>query len=152
MGYVEQIRKKIGHDRLLLVGAGVFVYRDGNVLLQKRRDNGLWSFHGGAVELGESVEDAAKRELYEETGLTANRLVFLGVFSGEGMDHTYPNGDKVSIVGIDYLCDDFTGEPLQETDETTELRWFPIDALPGDISPPDRKPFAAFVESIKART
>ena len=151
MGYILDLRKKIGHDLLIGVGAGVFVYKDGKVLLQKRRDNLCWSMHGGSIEIGESVEDAAKRELFEETGLTANSMVLLGVFSGEGMTYTYPNGDILQIVGIDYVCEDFSGEILEETDETIELKWFSIDEIPDDISPPDKKPFAAFIEFIRNR-
>ncbi len=151
MGYIGEIRKKIGHDLLIGVGAAVFVYRDGRLLMQKRRDNLCWSMHGGGVEIGESVEDAAKRELYEETGLIANSLELLGVFSGEGMTYTYPNGDKVQIVGIDYICRDFTGEIQPDPDEILELRWFAIDDLPHDdeISPPDRRPLRAFLDYIK---
>ncbi len=147
--YISTIRAKIGHDRLIVVGAGVFVYQNGKVLLQRRRDNGLWAMHGGAVEMGESVEDAAKRELREETGLIANKLELLGVFSGEDKMYTYPNGDQIYIIGIDYICRDFTGELLPETDETTELKWFDIDNLPSDITPPDRKPLRQFVARIR---
>ena len=74
--YVKSIRKYIGNERLILVGSGVLIYKNGKVLLQKRRDNGLWADHGGCVEIGESVEETAKRELFEETGLTANKLDF----------------------------------------------------------------------------
>ncbi|MCL2409758.1 MAG: NUDIX hydrolase [Oscillospiraceae bacterium] len=146
--YIKTIRKKIGHDRLIVAGAGVFVYKDGKVLLQKRRDNLCWAHHGGAVEVGEAVEDAAKRELLEETGLVANSLELLGVFSGEDMLYTYPNGDEVYIVSIVYVCNDFSGELLPETDETLELRWFDLDNIPNDIGPPDRRPLKAFVEYI----
>jgi 8-oxo-dGTP pyrophosphatase MutT (NUDIX family) len=107
MSYTQEIRSKIGHDLLIVVGAGVFIYKENKVLLQKRRDNGFWSFHGGGVEIGESVEAAAKRELYEETGLIANTMTLLGVISGEDMLYTYPNGDQVYIVGIYYACSDF---------------------------------------------
>lgn len=150
MGYTEQIRKKVGHDEIIGVGAGVFIYKEGKVLLQKRRDNYSWALHGGGVEIGESVEEAAKRELFEETGLIANNLELLGVFSGEDMRYTYPNGDKVSIIGINYICSDFSGELLSETDETLALKWFDIDDLPQEISPPDRKPLKAFVDFIKS--
>ncbi len=141
----------MGHNRIIIVGAGVFVFKNGRVLLQKRRDNHCWAMHGGGVEIGERVEDAAKRELYEETGLTANKLGLLGVFSGENMMYTYPNGDEVCIIGVSYVCGDFSGELLAETDETTELRWFDIDNLPKDISPPDKEPMRAFVEYAKRR-
>lgn len=150
MNYVQAMRARIGHERLLLVGAGVFVYRDDKVLLQKRRDSGCWADHGGCVELGERVEDAARRELREETGLIARGLTLLGVFSGEDMLHTYPNGDEASIVSILYVCDDFEGEPLPETDETLCLQWFDLDALPENISPPSRRPLAAFVEYVRS--
>ena len=134
--YIKSMRKYIGHERLLIVGASVFVHKDGKLLLQKRKDNGCWADHGGCMELGETVEETAKRELYEETGLTAHSLELLGIFSGKDLFYTYPNGDMVSNVNIAYLCEDFTGELLTETNETTDLRWFGINELPENISPP----------------
>jgi ADP-ribose pyrophosphatase YjhB (NUDIX family) len=131
------MRKYIGHERLLIVGGSVIVYNDGKLLLQKRKDNGCWSIeHGGCVELGETVEETARRELLEETGLTANKLELLGVFSGEELYYTYPNGDMVSIIDIAYLCEDFSGDMITQTDETTDLRWFELNELPEQISPP----------------
>ncbi len=145
MSYVERLREKIGHDEYIGVGAGVFIYSGRKVLLQKRKDNGCWSMHAGGLELGETVEEAAKRELREETGLTANSLCLLGVFSGEDMRYTYPNGDRVSIVQIVYTCNDFSGSITREQEEVSELKWFDIEEIPDRISPPDRKAFAAFV-------
>jgi ADP-ribose pyrophosphatase YjhB (NUDIX family) len=107
--------------------------------------------HGGGVEIGERVEDAAKRELFEETGLIAKKLELLGVFSGHDMLYTYPNGDKVSIVGIDYICQDFSGELSPEADEILELKWFDIDCLPKEISPPDIRPLNEFIKYIKQK-
>lgn len=150
--YIDMIRKKIGHDRLIVVGAGVFVYENGKVLLQKRRDNQCWAMHGGGMELNETIEETAKRELLEETGLIAGSLELLGVFSGKDMSYTYPNGDEVYIVGVDFVCRDFSGDLVSETNETLELRWFDIDELPEEISPPDRRPLEAFVDYIKRTT
>ena len=147
--YIRNIRKKVGPDRIIIVGAGVFVYKEGKVLLQKRKDNLCWALHGGCVEIGEKVEDAAKRELREETGLIANKLELLGVFSGESMMYTYPNGDEVCIISIIYVCHDFSGELLSETDETSELKWFDINNLPKNISPPNVEPMNAFVEYMQ---
>lgn len=62
MGYIREIRQKVGHDEILCVGAGVWVYQNGQLLLQRRRDNGCRGMHGGCVELGEEVEAAARRE------------------------------------------------------------------------------------------
>ncbi|MCL2772459.1 MAG: NUDIX hydrolase [Oscillospiraceae bacterium] len=147
--YIKRIREKIGHDRVIMAGAGVVIYKDGKILLQKRKDNLCWAIHGGSVEIGEKVEDAAKRELFEETGLTAEKLELLGVFSGENMMYTYPNGDEVYIVGTIYVCRDFSGELLPETDETSELKWFDTHNLPDDINPPDSEPLKTFIEYIK---
>ena len=147
-GYIKTIRQKIGHDMLILVGAGVIVYRDSKILLQKRQDNKCWAIHGGCVEIGEAVEDTAKRELFEETGLIAKSLEFFGVFSGQDMLYTYPNGDKVYIIGNIYICRDFSGELHPQTDETDELIWFSINDLPKDISPPDIRPLKKFVKYV----
>ncbi|HOP10465.1 MAG TPA: NUDIX domain-containing protein [Oscillospiraceae bacterium] len=149
MGYIEEIRKKIGHDLLIGVGAGVFVYQDGKVLLQKRTDNLCWSMHAGGVEIGESVEDTAKRELFEETGLIANQLELLGIFSGEGMTYTFPGGDQVQIIEVNFICRDFSGEIKAQESEVVELKWFDIGNLPQNISAPDQKAFAAFAEWAK---
>lgn len=148
MGYIRDMRAKVGHDEIICVGAGVLVYKDGKLLLQRRRDNGCWGIHGGCVEPGEEVEAAARRELKEETGLTANHLELFGVFSGEDMRHTYPNGDKVSIIGIHYICRDFSGALSPQAEELLELRWFDLDDLPSPITPPDRRSIEAFVRSV----
>ena len=136
--YIKSMRKYIGHERLLYVGACVFVHKEGKLLLQRRIDNGCWCSAGGGTELGEAVEDTARRELLEETGLTANSLELLGVFSGKELFYTYPNGDKVSNVSIAYLCEDYSGDRISQTAETTGLTSFDIDDLPENISPPDK--------------
>ena len=132
MGYIMDLRKIVGHRKLLMPGAGVFPYRDGKILLQKRADDGLWADHGGSIELSERVEDAARRELYEETGLTAGKLELIGFYSGPEMDHTYPNGDEVSMIAFYFLCRDFEGQIRMQLEEVGALRWFPLDALPGE--------------------
>ena len=149
--YIPSIRAKIGHDRLLLVGAGVFVHKEGQLLLQRRKDDGTWADHGGCLEIGETLEDTARREMLEETGLRAGKLTMLGVYSGPDRLHTYPNGDKTCVVGVYYLCEDFTGTPLTHTEETSDLRWFPLDALPKHIMPLAQKPLADCLEYLRTR-
>lgn len=65
--YIMDLRKLVGHKPILQVGASVIVEdSDGRILLQKRKDNHCWGYAGGSVELDERVEEAAKRELFEE--------------------------------------------------------------------------------------
>lgn len=139
--YILDLRKIVGHRPLLQVGASVIVENElGEVLLQRRADNHCWGYAGGSVELDEVVEDAARRELYEETGLTALEMELFGVFSGPDTHYIYPNGDEVSNVDIVYLCKTYEGKLTCQEGEVEELRFFPADALPENLSPPIRKP------------
>lgn len=148
--YILGLRKTVGHRPLLQVGASVIlVNAEGEILLQKRTDNGMWGYHGGSVELFERVEDAAIRELFEETGLTAEALELLGVFSGPDMAYTYPNGDQVSNVDVVFVCKRYSGSPVSQVGEVDDLRFFPPDSLPDEISPPNRKALKAYIESLQ---
>ena len=67
--YIQWIRKKVGHEKIILVHAGGCIFNEqGEVLLQRRVDCNMWGFPGGALELGETPEMAAVREVKEETG------------------------------------------------------------------------------------
>ena len=145
MGYVHDMRARIGRDPLLIVGASVIVVNvRGEVLLQRRADNGLWGYHGGCVELYEDTEDAARRELKEETGLIAGKMTLFGVFSGADMAYTYPNGDQASIVDVVYLCRDFSGDVRRQEEEVSDLRWFAPEALPSQITPANAPALRAY--------
>ena len=148
--YILDLRKIVGHRPLLQVGASVIVENDrGEILLQRRTDNHCWGYAGGSVELDEAVEDAAKRELFEETGLIARELSLFGVFSGAQMHYVYPNGDEVSNVDIVYLCRDFVGVLKKQDCEVEQLEFFPASAIPESISPPNRIPLMRWLEQKK---
>jgi 8-oxo-dGTP pyrophosphatase MutT (NUDIX family) len=135
-----------------LCGASVIIYKDQQVLLQQRTDNKCWGYHGGAVEMGEKVEAAAKRELYEETGLTAKSLTLFGVFSGPEQYHVYPDGNEAYIIDIVYLCNDFEGELRRQENEVLDLAWFDMDKLPENLSPPIKTALLQFCrESLSTR-
>lgn len=146
--YIKNMRKYVGHETIILAGASVFIHKDGNLLLHKRSDNGCWSDFGGGLEIGETLEDTAKRELLEESGLQANSLELIGVYSGVDLLYTYPNGDKVANVCAAYLCEDFSGE-LEISDESTDFKWFDIDDLPENISPPVKPVILDCVSKLK---
>ena len=144
--YIMDLRKIVGHRPLLQVGASVIVEDShGRILLQLRSDNHCWGYAGGSVELDEVVEDAAKRELFEETGLIAEELELFGVFSGVDCHYIYPNGDEVSNVDIVYVCKKYTGTLLCQAGEVDDLRFFSVDEIPESISPPVRKALMKWV-------
>ena len=79
--YILDLRKIVGHRPLLQVGASVIVENEkGEVLLQKRADNHCWGYAGGSVALDEVVEEAARRELYEETGAVNAEIAPVGIY------------------------------------------------------------------------
>ena len=136
-GYIMDLRKIVGHRPLLQVGASVILEdKQGRVLLQKRTDHHCWGYPGGSTDLDERVEDAAARELFEETGLTANHLELFGVFSGKELHYVYLNGDEVSNVDIVFLCRDYSGSLRLDAEESEDLCFFEAGQLPVNLSPP----------------
>lgn len=144
--YVKTMREMIGKKPLLMCGASVIIVRDNEILLQKRKDNGCWSYHGGCLELGESLEEAAMRELFEETGLRAKSMELYNVFSGPELHYTYPHGDEVYVVDHVYLCSDFEGKLVAEASEVLELKWFKFTDIPEKLSKPTEKIIRDFVK------
>ncbi len=100
----------------------------------RRRDNGLWDLPGGRVEVGVATEDAARRELHEDTGMTAGPLRLLGVFSGPDTLHTYPDGNVVAWVSVLYLCREFAGG-VRAADDAAGVCWCAPDAPAGGTGP-----------------
>ena len=115
-------------------GASVIIHKNNKILLQQRKDNQCWGYVGGYVEMGEVVEEAAKREMYEESGLTAQALQLFGVFSGPELHHIYPDGSEVYIIDIVFTCDRFTGNLRPQKSEVLNLKWFNHDDIPENLS------------------
>jgi len=138
--YIMDLRKLVGHRTLIqCAGSVIIVDGEGRLLLGRRTDNHLWGYAGGSVEIDERVEDCARRELFEETGLTAGELEFFMVSSGPEIHYVYPNGDEVSNIEIIYICRDWQGELRPQEKEVEELRFFePSEIDLQMISPPIR--------------
>ena len=102
-----------------------FVAR-GDALLLGRRGvepmRGQWALPGGYVELGETTEESARRELLEETGLRALQTRFIGVSSQQS-----PYTGAVVVLG--YIIDEWEGE-LTPGSDVTALRFFPREEMP----------------------
>lgn len=91
MSYVQELRSLIGHRPLIIAGAAVLIFdQQHRLLLQHRKDNHQWGLIGGSLEIGESLEQTARREVFEETGLELDQLEWFGVFSGQDLIYEYP--------------------------------------------------------------
>ena len=118
-------------DRLLPATNGAIFNELGQVLLQRRADNGFWGLPGGRVDIGESVEQCAVREVLEETGLHVSVRRLIGVYSDPRGHNvmSYPGGDIVQYVTVVFECVRVGGE-LRLSDESTDIGYFSVDALP----------------------
>jgi 8-oxo-dGTP pyrophosphatase MutT (NUDIX family) len=137
MDYINSLRKHVGNQPLIMVGSTVLVLDAQNrLLMMKRSDSGSWGVPGGAMELGETTEETARRELLEETGLETGELTFFGVFSGKELYYRYPSGDEVYNVCIVYLTRDVQGTVNFTDGEHYDFQYFDLAQLPGNVSPP----------------
>ncbi|NOU95721.1 NUDIX domain-containing protein [Paenibacillus sp. LMG 31456] len=136
MSYIMDLRKVVGSRPLIMAGACVIVLNDkGHILLQKRTDSLDWGTIGGALELGESLEEAAARELYEEAGLIAKQYKFITLFSGKDMYYKYPHGDEIYNVMAVYEALQIGGTPVINDNEGLELAYFSLDNPIPNINP-----------------
>ncbi|MFJ5760170.1 NUDIX hydrolase [Neobacillus sp. NPDC093182] len=129
--YIKEIRELIGNRPLILVGSTIIVMNEKKeILFQHRSDTKEWGLPGGAMEIGESLEQTAERELFEETGLKAKNFKFIDLLSGSNLYYKYPNGDEVYNVICVYLAEDISGELAMNDGESLDLEYFSINELP----------------------
>ena len=110
--------------------ADCVIIKGNKVLLVKRATPpfmGMWSVVGGMMEVGETIEQTAVREVREETGIKARVISLIGVYSGNKRD---PRGTTISAA--------FLMRPLKfggKTDgEISEMKFFNFDELPKKIA------------------
>ena len=112
------------------LGVSASIWRDGKVLLVERAKppKGIWAFPGGHVELGETLEQAAARELHEETGMTARFQGLLGLYD-------VIRRDDSGLVTIHYVIACYLGEAGPEdpvaASDAADARWIDPGQLGG---------------------
>lgn len=135
MDYIRYLRQMVGTKPVIMVGADIILFDEtGKLLMQRRADGGSWGLIGGYMELGETPEASARREVFEETGLSVGTLELFDVFSTDGL-WTYPSGDRVQIITVMFLTEGVTGD-LKPDAEGLELHYFALEALPEPLFPP----------------
>ncbi|MBD9728924.1 NUDIX hydrolase [Streptomyces caniscabiei] len=130
--FIRTLRASAGNQLLWLPGVSALVFDDeGRVLLGRRSDNGKWSLIGGIPDPGEQPAACAVREVEEETAVrcVAERVVLVQALEPV----RYDNGDVCQYMDITFYCRAVGGEARVNDDESLDVGWFSLDALP-DLS------------------
>lgn len=138
--YVTNLRKKIGHDPILIPHSIVILYNENDeILIEERSDDGNFDFPGGGIEPDEEAEEAAKRELFEETGLIADELEFFKLYTGKITYYKYSNGDEIYGIDMVYIAKKYHGTLKRQVEEVNNLLFIKGDDIPRNKLSPRNK-------------
>jgi len=113
----------------LVPGASAIVTdNEGNVLLHRRRDSGLWALPGGVMDIGETIAQCAEREVKEETGLTVRAYRLVGVYSDPEHVFAYSDGEVRQEFSVCFACRILAGD-IAISDESLEVKFWPVQDL-----------------------
>jgi 8-oxo-dGTP pyrophosphatase MutT (NUDIX family) len=143
-----RLRAAMGKGALLCPCVRIIIEReDGGVLMHARADfTGMWGLPGGHMEIGESAQQAASREMLEETGLQAERMDIFGYASDPTLETvTLPNGDVCQYHAVLFHCGSYSGELQADPAEAPATQWVqPSGQLPS-MMPHVRATLQAFL-------
>lgn len=130
-------------DRILpSVGVGAMVVREGKVMLGRRKGShgaGTFAWCGGGLEFGEALEEAAAREVLQESGMIVSKVELLCVSNIREYGRHY--------VDFEFLVET-SGEPvLKEPDSSEQWHWYPLEDLPRPLF----RPVELALDSYKRR-
>lgn len=134
MEYYKYLRQYVGHKPLILPGSVVIILNEQNEVLLQKRHEGYWGLPGGLMDLGESFEEVAKREVFEETGLVVNNLKLLNVYSGSEYYLKVANGDELYSVTAVYYTMDVSGDMKIDYSESENMQYFSLNNLPNELT------------------
>jgi 8-oxo-dGTP pyrophosphatase MutT (NUDIX family) len=136
--YRDPAAPEPNHPRTLSVIA--LIERDGSLLLERRRDASLWSMIAGMVHDSETLTDALRREVREETGLTVTSYELFGTFSDPTRIVSYPDGNVFRVASLVYSVGVASFEGLRASRESEELRFFSKEGLLAIDLPATQRP------------
>lgn len=133
--YIGDLRKYIGTKPIIMCGANVIILNEKDeILLHHRIDRDWWGLPGGAMELSESLEETACREVFEEVRLTCGEMRLFNVYSGKELYYKYPDGNEVYNVTTTYICKDYSGKIVVDPSEGRDAKFFSLSEIPSNLS------------------
>jgi len=115
-------------NRIVPAASAIVVNDEGKILLQRRRDNGLWALPGGTMEIGESIGETVVREVKEETGFDVQTQYIVGIYTNPKHIVAFSDGEVRQQFSACFACA-IVGGQLQVSDESSEVKFF----LPQEI-------------------
>lgn len=148
MGYIEELRAIVGTRPLILTGVTALVLDQNSCILMVQSDN-QWKLPGGFIELGETAEEACRREVLEEAGINIGNLQLIGVFSGKNYYQRLPNGDEYYPITIAFITEDIRSGDLKpdkvETQKVQFINWATFTKV---MNARDRQIFRSYIEKL----
>ncbi|MDM5433641.1 NUDIX domain-containing protein [Bacillus hominis] len=137
--YYNKIRGKLGHELIFMPSVATIIKNEQDEILFQYPGEKYWSLPAGAIEPGETPEEAVVREVWEETGLKVRVKKEKGVFGGKEFRHTYSNGDQVEYIVVVFECEIIGGGLKAVDGESLKLKYFPLSEKPPLVLPyPDK--------------
>ena len=130
--YMGKLRKLVGTQKIIANSVRAILLDDeGRALFIKRKGDKKWGMPAGAMELDESVFDAMKREVKEETGLDVNEAALIAIYSSP-ITQTFTDrwGNEHHVIEYLFRVDKWAGILERETDESIDAAFYPIEHLP----------------------
>lgn len=115
-------------NSLVPAASAVVTNENGHILLQKRKDNDLWSLPGGVMEIGESIEETIVREVWEETGLEVEVLKCIGIYTDPKHVIEYSDGEVRQQFSICFECRIISGS-ITVSSESVEVNFFSLNEI-----------------------
>ncbi|HLQ71055.1 MAG TPA: NUDIX domain-containing protein [Bacillota bacterium] len=138
MEYFKYLRQYVGHKPIILPGSVVIIVNERDEILLQKRYDGSYGLPGGLMDMGESFEDVAKREVFEETGFIVDTLTLLNVYAGSEYYLKVANGDELYSATAVYYTNNVKGEMKIDYTESKDMIYFATNDLPDELTENDR--------------